>query len=244
MSEMLLCIDAGNTRIKWGLRDGSIWHSTGFVDTLHGAKNLPQWDSFPQRIIISNVAGQKVEADIVARFSEPAAQIHIARAMSEQCGVRNSYRNPGQLGSDRWAALIGAFGLGPGAKLVVVAGTAMTVDALTEEGVFLGGVIVPGLMLMQRALHAGAAQLGMAPGQVETFPKETADAISSGVMHASVGAVMRMKHALRAHIGKEPECIVSGGGAPFLMPHLPFPIRIQDNLVLEGLAIIAKEVFD
>ena len=244
MSEMLLCIDAGNTRIKWGLRNGSIWHSTGFVDTLHGATNLPHWDSVPLRIIISNVAGKEVEADILGRFSEPAAQIHIARAMAEQCGVRNSYRNPGQLGSDRWAALIGARALGPGAKLVVVAGTAMTIDALTEEGVFLGGVIVPGLMLMHRALHAGAAQLSMAPGKIEAFPKESADAISSGAMHASAGAVMRMKHALRTHIGTEPECIVSGGGAPFLTPCLPFPTRIQDNLVLEGLAIIAKEVFD
>ncbi len=243
MKELLLCIDVGNTRIKWGLHDGANWHSTGFVDTLHGAKNLPRWDSFPQRIIISNVAGPEVETDILARISEPAAQIHIVRAVAEQCGVRNSYRNPGQLGSDRWAALIGARALCPGAKLVVVAGTAMTVDALTAEGVFLGGVIVPGLMLMQRALHAGAAQLGVAPGKIDTFPKETSDAISSGAMHASVGAVIRMQQALHAHIGTEPACVVSGGGATLLAPHLPFPARIQDNLVLEGLAIIAQEVF-
>jgi type III pantothenate kinase len=157
--------------------------------------------------------------------------------------VTNSYRIPAQLGTDRWAALIGARALGAGAKLVVVAGTAMTIDALTAEGLFLGGVIVPGLMLMHGALHDNTAQLGVTPGKFDAFPKETGDAIASGALQASVGAVMRLREALRAHVQSEPECLVSGGAAGLLAPHLPFPAAIRDNLVLDGLVAIAKEIF-
>jgi type III pantothenate kinase len=243
VTDPLLAIDAGNTRIKWGLCDGGRWLSAGFVDTEDCARLSSRLDRVPQHIIISNVAGGEVEAGLLVQLSGAGRRIHVIRSLGAQCGVKNSYRNPAQLGTDRWAALIGARRLGSGAKLVVVAGTAMTIDALTAEGVFLGGVIVPGLMLMRGALHANTAQLGVAPGQIDAFPKETGDAIASGAIQASVGAVMRLREALRAHVQAEPECIVSGGAASLLTPHLPFPAAIQDNLVLDGLVVIAKEIF-
>jgi type III pantothenate kinase len=244
MTDPLLVIDAGNTRIKWGLCDGGRWLSAGFVDTEDCAGLSSRLGHVPQHIIISNVAGGEVEAGLLAQLSGAGKRIHVISSLGAQCGVRNSYRNPAQLGTDRWAALIGARRLGAGAKLVVVAGTAMTIDALTAEGVFLGGVIVPGLTLMHSALHANTAQLGVPPGQIDAFPKETGDAIASGAIQASVGAVLRLREALRAHVQAEPDCIVSGGAARLLAPHLPFPAAIQDNLVLDGLVVIAKEIFD
>lgn len=243
MTDPLLAIDAGNTRIKWGLWDAGRWLSAGFADTEDCARLSSKLDHVPQHVIISNVAGREVEAHLVAQLSVAGRGIHVISSLSEQCGVKNGYRNPAQLGTDRWAALIAARRHGFGAKLVVVAGTAMTIDALTAEGVFLGGVIVPGLMLMHGALQANTAQLGISPGQVDAFPKETGDAIASGAIQASVGAVMRLREALRAHVQAEPECIVSGGAARLLMPHLPFPAAIQDNLVLDGLVVIANEIF-
>ena len=244
MTDPLLVIDAGNTRIKWGLCDGGRWLSAGFVDTEDCAGLSSRLGHVPQHIIISNVAGGEVEAGLLAQLSGAGKRIHVISSLGAQCGVRNSYRNPAQLGTDRWAALIGARRLGAGAKLVVVAGTAMTIDALTAEGVFLGGVIVPGLTLMHSALHANTAQLGVPPGQIDAFPKETGDAIASGAIQASVGAVLRLREALRAQVQAEPDCIVSGGAARLLAPHLPFPAAIQDNLVLDGLVVIAKEIFD
>ena len=243
MTDLLLAVDAGNTRIKWALRDAGRWLSAGFVDTEDCARLSSRLEHVPQHIIISNVAGGEVETGLLVQLSGEGRKIHVIRSLGEQCGVKNSYRNPAQLGTDRWAALIGAHRLGSGGKLVVVAGTAMTIDALTAEGVFLGGVIVPGLMLMRGALRANTAQLGVPPGKIDAFPKETGDAIASGAIQASVGAVMRLREALRVHIQAEPECIVSGGAATLLAPHLPFPAEIQDNLVLDGLAMIAKEIF-
>ena len=241
--QMLLAIDAGNTRIKWGVHDGASWRSTGFIGTAHSSELLLQLGSVPAQIIISNVAGAAVEASLLAQLSGKAHAFHVIRSLPDQCGVHNSYRNPGQLGTDRWAAIIGARALGPGAKIVVVAGTAMTVDALSAEGRFLGGLIVPGHMLMQSALRANTAQLGVPQGTWDEFPTETADAIASGAIQASVGAVMRLRDALRREIGSDPGCVLSGGGAPLLGPHLPFPALIQDNLVLDGLAVIAKDIF-
>ena len=243
MTDPLLAVDAGNTRIKWALRNAGRWFSAGFVDTEDCARLSSRLEHVPQHIIISNVAGGEVETGLLVQLSGEGRKIHVIRSLGEQCGVKNSYRNPAQLGTDRWAALIGARRLGSGGKLVVVAGTAMTIDALTAEGIFLGGVIVPGLMLMRGALRANTAQLGVLPGKIDAFPKETGDAIASGAIQASVGAVMRLREALRVHIQAEPECIVSGGAATLLAPHLPFPAEIQDNLVLDGLAMIAKEIF-
>ena len=243
MTDLLLAVDAGNTRIKWALRDAGRWLSAGFVDTEDCARLSSRLEHVPQHIIISNVAGGEVETGLLMQLSGEGRKIHVIRSLGEQCGVKNSYRNPAQLGTDRWAALIGARRLGSGGKLVVVAGTAMTIDALTAKGVFLGGVIVPGLMLMRGALRANTAQLGVPPGKIDAFPKETGDAIASGAIQASVGAVMRLREALRVHIQAEPKCIVSGGAATLLAPHLPFPAEIQDNLVLDGLAMIAKEIF-
>src|SRR5450759_5589525 len=146
MTDLLLAIDAGNTRIKWGLWDAGRWLSAGVADTEDCARLFSKLGHVPQHIIISNVAGREVEAHLLAQLSVAGRRIHVISSLSEQCGVKNSYRNPAQLGTDRWAALIAARRHGFGAKLVVVAGTAMTIDALTAEGVFLGGVIVPGLM--------------------------------------------------------------------------------------------------
>ena len=74
---------------------------------------------------------------------------HIVRPQAQQLGVKNLYRKPEQLGADRWAALIGARGLTGSAACVVDAGTAVTVEALSAKGEFLGGAIFPGLHLLR-----------------------------------------------------------------------------------------------
>ena len=96
----------------------------------------------------------------------------------EQCGVKNGYRNPAQLGSDRWAAMIGARALSGGKPtLVVVCGTAATIDFVNAGGEFTGGVILPGVGLMIRSLHEGTAALPDADGQFTDHPQQTVDAI-------------------------------------------------------------------
>jgi type III pantothenate kinase len=167
------------------------------------------------------------------------AALRVIRPAASQLGVTNGYREPTQLGSDRWAALIAAHHAARGHKLVVCAGTALTIDALTAEGQFLGGLIVPGPTLMRRALERGTAALRMTEGAFAEFPSSTPEAITSGAVQACIGAIMRMHDAMTKR-GCAPERIVlSGGAAGDLTPYLAAEYTIHENLVLDGLALIA-----
>lgn len=242
----LLAIDSGNTRIKWGLHDGRGWLKQGAVAQ---SKSAPlalleqEWQGLPEpaRIVVSNVAGQPAEVALSGLFSSWQAAPQWISASAFQCGVRNYYADPSQLGSDRWAVLIAAWGQLRQGCLVVSVGTAMTVDALSDTGEFLGGIIVPGHDLMQQALVANTAALKLGEGAFRDYPDNTADAIASGATQALAGAVERMSASLAATLGHVPDCIVSGGAAQLLQPRLNLNARVVDNLVLEGLVLIAAE---
>ena len=145
---------------------GSHGRPRGWVATSDADRLGDSWEgqAQPDRIVASNVAGPDVANQMEEICKRWAMEIQWAAAEQSQCGVRNSYENPVQLGSDRWAALIAARSIAPKGCVVVNAGTAMTVDALSAEGVFLGGLIVPGLATMRRALAESTAAVGAAGG--------------------------------------------------------------------------------
>ncbi len=242
MNETVLAIDAGNTRIKWGVHDGSRWLEQSWVDTVRAAELGPALSGLPplRAVVVSNVAGDALRREILQLLpSVPAA--HWVVSMRVQCGVRNGYDDPQQLGSDRWAALIGAYRLHGGPAVIVNAGTALTVDALDEDGVFVGGMIVPGVELMRKALVEHTAALGPQPGKFSFFPSKTGDAIMSGTINALAGAIERMARFIEATGQRLPVCLVSGGGAELIAPHLNLEVKVVHNLVLEGLLAIARE---
>ena len=249
----ILAVDAGNTRVKWGIHDGREWFMrASFATTANeetAFSHLPH-DPLIDRIIVSNVAGKSAGARIKDALYRLGLPIEIVQSQPEQCGVTSRYDAPDALGTDRWAALIGAFNSNatatlprraPQPLLVVMAGTALTVDALTAEGVFLGGIIVPGLSLMRAALHHGTALLPATPGEYQTFPRNTLNAITAGTIDACAGAVQRMFMHLSAESAAMPHCIGSGGAIHTISAHLPFPVAINDNLVLDGLIHIARD---
>jgi type III pantothenate kinase len=124
---------------------------------------------------------------------------------------------------------------------VVNAGTAVTVDALAADGVFLGGMILAGKDLMRRALARGTARLRPRSGRFAYFPANTEDAIESGAANAIAGAVERMLRFMDQAGLDRPLTIVSGGAAQLLAPLLSATVEVVDNLVLEGLVRIALE---
>ncbi len=237
----ILAVDAGNSRIKWGLWDGG-WLRQDSVAKGDAPLLAVAWQALdkPRSVIASNVAGPEVSEwlDVWARSQGLA--VRWVTSQPEQCGVSNGYLEPTQLGADRWAALVAARHLAGGAALAVNAGTAVTIDALTQEGEFLGGLIVPGLDLMAAALARGTAGLTRAAGAIAPFPGTTADAIASGAMQSVCGAIERMERAL-AERGSKPQILLSGGAAQAIRNHLGRPARLIPNLVLEGLRMIAVE---
>ena len=238
----VLAVDAGNSRVKWALAHGGDWRERGAVATSHArdlAAALSRVPS-PDRIVVSNVAGERAGAEIDAALARFGVRVHHVVACAEQCGVRSSYAAPEQLGPDRWAALIAARHLYDGPCVVVNAGTTMTVDALSSEGVFLGGFIVAGYALMRDALAANTARLKLQDGAFSYFPDNTGDAIASGALNALGGAVERMARYMIATGEAEPGVVLSGGDAALIAPRLEERGRLQlaDNLVLEGLLCI------
>ena len=237
----VLAIDAGNSRIKWGLADGA-WIDRGVVATADSgelAQSLAPLEG-PQRIVIANVAGEVAARNIEAAVQRFGIETEIVAGRAEQCGVRSSYADPRQLGPDRWAALIAARARFDGPCVVVNAGTTMTVDALSSEGVFLGGFIVPGYALMRSTLAANTARLAQQEGGFGFFPDNTGDAIASGALNALGGAVERMVRYMSETGEGEPSVILSGGDAALIEPLLNPHVQVVDNLVLEGLKHIGE----
>lgn len=236
----MLLLDAGNSRIKWALARDGAWLYRDAVPVADASALLRSFAPLPapDRVLASNVAGDAVAQIIRSACARWGCEVEFITAQAEQCGVRNSYATPRQLGSDRWAALIGAWQQVRASCLVVNCGTATTVDALSGSGEFLGGLIVPGLEMMQDALAAGTAQLQRSGGNWADFPRNTADAIFSGAAKATVGAVLQ-QYAL---LGRpDAPCLLGGGAAESIRPHLGLPLLSGDDLILRGLQLIGQE---
>ena len=236
----MLLLDIGNSRIKWAQVENGQWQQ-------QGAAGIAEWHMLrqvfatlaqPHKILVSNVAGVETAQQLRAACAEWRCPVEFISAKAEQCGVRNAYDQPAQLGSDRWAALIAAWHHEHAACLVVSCGTATTIDALSGAGEFLGGLILPGLNLMRHSLAAGTAQLEAAEGSWREFPRNTADAMTSGAIQATVGAILR-QHELLGVPGAR--CLLSGGAADSVQHHLGMPLLRVDNLVLQGLQIIGQQ---
>jgi len=240
----ILAIDAGNTRIKWGLHENGAWLAQGWVKTPQSAQLKRAWAGYPRpdQVVATNVAGEHAARELAAAVRGLNRRVRFIRSARSQSGVRSAYADPARLGADRWAALVAARRHSGGPCLVVNAGTTMTVDALTGDGVFLGGIIVAGMDLMRNALACGTAQLRSGHGKFAFFPSRTADAIESGAINALAGAVERMQGYMHEAGQAEPLTLVSGGSARLVAPQLNGIVEVVDNLVLEGIVCIALEV--
>lgn len=239
----ILAIDAGNTRIKWGLHEGGSWRVQGWVKTAQTARLARAWSALerPDAVIAANVAGARAARAITASTGHFRRRVRFVKGAPGGCGVKSAYADPARLGPDRWAALIAARRLHRGPCVVVNAGTTMTVDALTADGVFLGGIIVAGADLMRDGLAHGTARLRPRGGKFAFFPARTADAIESGLINALAGAVERMLRFMKEAGQAEPLTLVSGGAAQLIAPQLNVTVEVVDNLVLEGLVQIATD---
>jgi type III pantothenate kinase len=235
-----LAIDAGNTRVKWGVHDGERWLRQGAVATLDTARlrEMVQATDGVQRAVIANVAGEHVAQALTSVLDVIGVAPYWVQGQAEQCGVRSSYAEPARLGPDRWAALIGARHLYSGPCVVVNAGTTMTVDALSADSIFLGGFIVSGYEMMRESLATNTAHLALREGSFSFFPDNTGDAIVSGALNALAGAIDRMCRYVVETGEDEPLVVLSGGNAALLAPRLSRSPQLVENLVLEGLVCI------
>jgi len=242
-----LAIDVGNTRLKWALYSapkpgaGLVGHGAVFLEAIDDLaetawRGLPAPASMLGSIVAGEGIRRRAEAQLEVWDVEPRWVVSSAAAG----GVTNGYDHPNRLGVDRWVALIGArqriLERGPPKPaLVVMVGTAVTVDALDTSGHFLGGLILPGFGLMLRALEMGTAGLKAPTGEAVDFPTNTSDALMSGGADAIAGAVDRMHKKLEKRCGEKPALMMSGGAAVKLASITDLQFEMVETLIFDGL---------
>lgn len=245
---MHLLIDLGNSRLKWARCGSGQWLSGA---TLHRDREMAAlldeaWDAVPTptTIVMTSVATEETRRALEQWIRDRwAVTVHRVQAQRQQLDVVNTYRNPTALGADRWAALLGARGLTPRACAVVDCGTAVTLDALSAEGVFAGGVIFPGLRLLRQSLGAGTAGIGAMEGNDGScLARATADGVAAGTLFGLAGAIERCLREQEQALGETMEVFMTGGDAALLALHLARPVLEVPDLVLKGLARVAEEL--
>lgn len=252
----LLALDIGNTRLKWALYERAgvgaqlLAHGVQFLENIETLAE-GDWAQLkpPSHVLGCVVAGDAVKRRVLEQLEQWDVAPQWVFATAQEAGLVNGYDHPSRLGADRWVAMIGARHrlLQQGAKqpcILVMVGTAVTVEAIDAKGHFLGGLILPGHGIMLRALESGTAGLHVPTGEVRPFPTNTSDALTSGGTYAIAGAVQRMVDHLRQHTGQTPVCYLTGGAAWKMAPSLNVPFELVDNLIFDGLLTVADQRFN
>ena len=248
-----LALDVGNTRLKWAQY---VSPTRGAALLAQGAVFLENIDKLaegewrdlaaPQHILGCIVAGDAIRRRVGEQLDLWDTPPSWVVPGATEAGVVNGYDSPARLGADRWAAMIGArhriLASGPARPcIVVMVGTAVTVEAIDTTGRFLGGIILPGHGIMLRALESGTAGLHVPTGEVQDFPTNTSDALTSGGTFAIAGAVQRMADNLAARSGQTPVCIMTGGAGWKMAPSMSVHVELVESLIFDGLLEIAQQ---
>ena len=263
-----LLLDAGNTRLKWGLAENGEVHRTGSItqEKIRTKGLAALTTRLPTRIdaaLASNVAGPTFATRLAGVVgAHCGCELRFAQTERAAFGVSNSYKQPRRMGVDRWVAMIGAWAEMRSSCLVVDVGTAVTIDALDDNGCHLGGQILPGLVLMADALaqqtsdipatkpaavgsYKPAAVGSYKPAAAGTydgvsmFANNTRGAVGSGALSAVTGAVERAIRTLRSN-DCDATVVLTGGDASRILAALNGPSLHRPNLVLQGLMQILE----
>jgi type III pantothenate kinase len=247
---MKLLIDIGNTRIKSAvLHQGELLHHHALVheglDIEQLQVQLLQRYGAVESVWIANVAG----AELAERLTQAVRKLWqleptFATSTASFGEVRNAYSQPKKLGVDRWLSLLAVHAAQGSAQvnLIVSIGTAMTLDALAQDGTHRGGLIVPGPDLMTQALlHNTSDIAGFAAGGIPSekfFADNTLGAIYQGAERACVALIESAFRQLA--INESTKLHITGGAAQRILPLLNLPFAEVPDLVLRGLAVLAQ----
>ena len=244
----ILLLDVGNSRLKWGVLDDSGIRRTGHIsqEKIRDQGLSVLTTKLPRRVDAvraSNVTGTSFATRLSGVIGMHCnADVHFARSEKRGWGVTNSYRQPRRLGVDRWVAMIGAWAEVQSSCLIVDAGTALTLDAINDDGVHLGGQIIPGAETMLNSLVAATSDIPQvstsskpSSDDIKMFGRNTVAAVREGARNAVAGAIERATRILRAE-GYDPTIILTGGGASRILGALEETPVHRPHLVLNGLA--------
>jgi len=243
---MKALFDLGNSRLKWALSEDGI-RDRGSIESSDPANLSHCLDSTlgkiraPEQAWISSVAGEDITGELVNWLHRAwSINAQIVRASADAHGVINSYKQPQTLGSDRWAALIAIRHRYSQPATIIDCGTATTIDFLGDDR-FYGGVILPGLQLSRSSLVSNTARLRLQdPETISSIATSTSAGIQSGTLLGLVGAIKHIVRQQQQETGRSSKVYITGGSANAIQPYLGLPSEVVDDLVLQGVEVIAE----
>jgi type III pantothenate kinase len=251
---MLLVIDAGNTNVVFAVHDGSRWAGIWRIAT------EPQRTSDEYAVwLLTLLTYAKLTPDLVSEAVigtvVPAALYHLRRLcrdwfMVEPLIARASLNwgfdirvnNPEDVGADRLLNSMAAFAHFRQSLVVIDFGTATTFDVVGKDGAYLGGAIAPGINLSIEALHQAAARLpriGIGRPQA-VIGTGTVAAMQSGIYWGYIGLIEGLVTRIRRELDTPAKVIATGGLAPLFSEGTEIFDRIDPDLTLDGLRMLAE----
>jgi type III pantothenate kinase len=242
---MDILVDIGNTRIKWAIINDSDEIAPNSL--IHGQADFEkllesEWaliGNAPDQMAVSCVSAKQVNQSVkhIAKKLWPSIAIYEAESSANGSGVSNGYKNPAQLGVDRWLGLLAARQMTRQAVCIADCGTALTIDLMNEQGMHLGGVICPGLTMMRKSLCAGTSALTY---DEQDYPVGLSDATLPGIYSGTFLAVAGLIEQIVSRQARRPHILLTGGDASKLAAYLGYQSSLVPDLVLRGLRIFLK----
>lgn len=246
-------LDIGNSAVKWAMltpdglssQQSLLYQRKNFSQILEQL-TLTIQDNL-EAVWISNVVGSEI-ATLLTQWLRAKWDVSpiFAKSVEKSTDITNGYKTPAQLGVDRWLALLAARQLAEGQLSIVDCGTAVTLDILSAENQHLGGLIMPGIGLMQQSLRINAHALKPLAENIQlptestvTLAQDTATAVILGTHYAVVGWLEYTLSALDKQYGYS-KLLLTGGNASALHHLLSRPCQQVPNLVLQGLVVLAN----
>lgn len=237
---MNLQVDVGNSFVKWRIlsTDGRILCGRERTSSVVSMDGIDVWDKIGS-ISVSSVASGDIDGCLRAVFRQnlPGITPFFAKSQASFGGVFNAYKDPGQLGVDRWLGIIAGYSKYKESCLVVDCGSAITIDAIDDLGQHQGGYILPGVELMKGSLSSGTSnvEFGCGSGGGVEYGETTSECVQAGVGFT----ILSIFNGLRSKMKSEgiKRLIVTGGDGLYVKSLCSFVEYIPD-LVFDGLSLV------
>ncbi len=252
---MILAVDIGNTNVVVGYFQGEQIASLGRLATQRGATELEYTVQIKNLLKLNGMEARTFEGAILCSVvpavtgnMKTALQTLVGRNVlvvgpGVKTGLKINIDNPGALGADRVADAVAAAAEYPLPLITIDMGTATTVGVVDESGTFIGGMIVPGVMVSLNALAGNTSQLpqiSLDPPR-EPIGRNTVDCMRSGIVYHNAAGVDGMIAAIQGQLGRSCTVVATGGLAGSIIPYCKSQICYDENLLLKGLRIIYQK---
>ena len=254
---MLLAIDLGNTNTVFGVYDSSDKLVKHWRLSTQKERTVDEYGILLRNLFaLEKIDANKIRRVIIASVVPPLDPVLYEMASSyfsvtpvfvthENAGIPVLYDDPRQVGADRIVNAVAVLHKYGKPAIVVDFGTATTFDAITGAGEYAGGVIAPGIVISAQALYEHAAKLPRIEIQkpANVIGTSTVGSMQSGLFYGYVALVDGIITRMKENLGQNTQVIGTGGQAQFISQETKLIERVDANLTLDGLQLMASRLF-